>query len=238
MSYEDLLSQIYAELPHLQGQLKAPRVVYVRAQGKVYITFESNVLVEEASFLRMERILRGYARAGLVVTDGLFMCSRNGYDFLRYDEAFLRPPVEHPYSWMYGDCYTAAGLVETPSDIPGADNEYSIYVMENYRAATGYALIVRYSLRLDGFVSRHAGEREECLVTKPFTYEGSALYANLETSAKGYAYFTLTCEGEEYTSYECFGNSADKRIHFPDDAGVTLTVRLMDADLYAIRFGT
>ena len=195
---------------------------------------------------RMERILRGYARAGLVVTDGLFMCSRNGYDFLRYDEAFLRPPVEHPYSWMYGDCYTAAGLVEIPSDIPGADNEYSIYVMENYRAATGYALIVRYSLRLDGFVSRHAGEREERLVTKPFTYEGSALYANLETSAKGYAYFTLTCEGEEYTSYECFGNSADKRIHFPDDAAVcrlagkpvTLSVRLMDADLYAIRFGT
>ena len=58
MSYEDLLSQIYAELPHLKGQLSAPKVVYVKAQGKVYITFESNVLVEEASFLRMERLLR------------------------------------------------------------------------------------------------------------------------------------------------------------------------------------
>ncbi|MBQ2931169.1 MAG: PHP domain-containing protein, partial [Clostridia bacterium] len=58
MSYEDLLAQIYAELPHLKGQLNAPKVVYVKAQGKVYITFESNVLVEEASFLRMERILR------------------------------------------------------------------------------------------------------------------------------------------------------------------------------------
>ena len=58
MSYEDLLSQIYKELPHLTGALSSPRVVYVRAQGKVYITFESSVLVEEASFLRMERILR------------------------------------------------------------------------------------------------------------------------------------------------------------------------------------
>ena len=47
MSYEDLLAQIYAELPHLKGQLNAPKVVYVKAQGKVYITFESNVLVEE-----------------------------------------------------------------------------------------------------------------------------------------------------------------------------------------------
>ena len=58
MSYEDLLAQIYAELPHLKGQLNAPKVVYVKAQGKVYITFESNVLVEEASFLKMERLLR------------------------------------------------------------------------------------------------------------------------------------------------------------------------------------
>ncbi len=58
MSYEDLLAQIYAELPQLRGQLSAPKVVYVRAQDKVYITFESGVLVEEASFLRMEGILR------------------------------------------------------------------------------------------------------------------------------------------------------------------------------------
>ncbi len=58
MSYDDLLGQLYAELPHLRGQLKSPQVVYVRAQGKVYITFESMVLVEEASFLKMERVLR------------------------------------------------------------------------------------------------------------------------------------------------------------------------------------
>ena len=58
MSYEDLLGQSYAELPHLKGHLHAPKVVYVKAQGKVYITFESGVLVEQASFLKMERLLR------------------------------------------------------------------------------------------------------------------------------------------------------------------------------------
>lgn len=193
---------------------------------------------------RLERIFKGYARAGLVITDGLFMCSRNGYDFHRYDEAFLRPPVEHPYSWMYGDCYAAAGIAETASDIPLADPEYSLYVIENYRAATGFDLIVRYTIRLDGFVSRHAGAEEAQAVTKEFTYQGGTLYANLATSAKGYAYFTLRCGDEEYTSYEIFGNSVDKRIRFPDEEAVarlsgrpvTLTVRMMDADLYAIRF--
>ena len=49
MSYEDLLSKIYEELPQLRGQLHSPHVVYLRPQGKVYITFQSNVLVEEAS---------------------------------------------------------------------------------------------------------------------------------------------------------------------------------------------
>ena len=58
MSYEDLLSKIYEELPQLRGQLHSPHVVYLRPQGKVYITFQSNVLVEEAAFLKMERMLR------------------------------------------------------------------------------------------------------------------------------------------------------------------------------------
>ena len=58
MSYDELLAEIFKELPQLRGQLKPPRVVYVRPQNKVYITFESLTLVEEQSFLRMERILR------------------------------------------------------------------------------------------------------------------------------------------------------------------------------------
>ncbi|MDO4484742.1 MAG: hypothetical protein Q4C54_10055, partial [Clostridia bacterium] len=58
MSYEDLLSKIYAELPQLKGQLSSPTVVYIQQQNKAYITFQSKVLVEEKSFLMMERILR------------------------------------------------------------------------------------------------------------------------------------------------------------------------------------
>ena len=194
---------------------------------------------------RLNKIKRQYARAGLVITDGLFMCSRDGYSFVRYDEAFLPPPPEHPHSWVYGDGYVTAGLIETKSDIPGADNEYSIYVGENYGSSLGYDQLVRYTVRLDGFASYRAGESEEVLLTKEFTYDGTELYANIATSAKGYAYFTLSSGDEEYTSYEIFGNSVDKRIRFVDPNAVarlrgkpvTLRIRMMDADIYAIRFG-
>ena len=194
---------------------------------------------------REAKIKRAYARAGLVITDGLFMCSRDGYNFKRYDEAFLPPPVENPYAWVYGDCYVTHGLIETPSDIPGADNEYSLFAAENYGLKNPYDKLVRYTVRLDGFVSKHAGEDEKILVTKEFVYEGENLYVNIATSAKGHAYFTLKCGEEFYDSYEIFGNSVDKRIHFLDGEAVkklsgrtvTLEVRLLDADLYSIRFG-
>ena len=58
MSYEDLMNHIYAEFPHLRGQLAPPRVVYVRARNKMYITFHSMALVEDKTFLRMEQLLR------------------------------------------------------------------------------------------------------------------------------------------------------------------------------------
>ncbi|MBE5798078.1 MAG: hypothetical protein E7327_12005, partial [Clostridiales bacterium] len=105
MSYEDLLGQIYQELPHLKGALSAPRVVYVRAQGKVYITFESSVLVEEASFLRMERILRRVfpqkPLALRVVSPGLkddFMDNISAYKPVLTD--FLKRNYPASVSWM------------------------------------------------------------------------------------------------------------------------------------------
>ena len=104
---------------------------------------------------------------------------------------------------------------------------------------------IRYTLRLDGFASLHAGYREEKVIsTKPFVYKGNHLYVNFSTSARGYLYFTLTCHGKEYRSDEVFGNTVDRKVAFAKDviaspAGqeVVLTVRMRDADLYAIRFG-
>ncbi len=58
MSYEDLLGEITKELPHLKDQLSTPSVVFVREFNKVYITFQSKVLVEEKTFMKMKAIMQ------------------------------------------------------------------------------------------------------------------------------------------------------------------------------------
>jgi hypothetical protein len=195
---------------------------------------------KENRLLRMKQM----ARLGLAMSDGIFMCSRDGYNFTKYDEALIPPPPENPEAFVYGDGTAAPALIEVPSDIPGADNEYMIIVREAFRTKDCYNQLVKYTSRLDGFVSLHAGGEEVKAVTKEFIYNGENLYANIATSARGYAYFTLASKDEEFTSVEVFGNSASKRIRFDDDRciaklrgkPVTLTVRMFDADLYAIQF--
>ena len=193
---------------------------------------------------RLER-MKQMARAGLAISDGLFMCSRDGYNFTKYDEAILTPNPENPEAFVYGDGTAAPALIEVPSDIPGADNEYMIICRENFRTKDGFNQLVKYTIRLDGFVSLHAGGEEKTVTTKEFVYEGGELYANIVTSARGSAYFTLTSGDESYTSVEVFGNSTDKRIRFEDDEAVAklsgkpvrLEMKLFDSDIYAVRFG-
>ncbi len=183
-------------------------------------------------------------RFGLAVTDSLFMSSRDGYNFTKYDEVFIAPPPENPESFVYGDGTASPALIEVPSKIPGAENEYMIIVRENFRAVESYNQLVKYTIRLDGFVSLHTGGEKAKVVTKEFVYDGKELYANIATSARGSVYFTLKCGDEEYTSCEMFGNSANKRIRFDDDEvvarfsgkPVTLTMELFDCDVYSIKF--
>ena len=193
---------------------------------------------------RRER-MKKMARLGLAVTDGLFVCSRDGRRFEKYDEALLPPPPESPEAFVYGDGTALPTLIEIPSQLPGADNEYMLILRESFRPREGgYNKLVKYTSRLDGFVSMHAGGDERRVVTREFVYKGSELFANLETSARGHAYFTIRCGDESYTSVEIFGNSTNKRIRFEDDLTlsrlqgkpVTLTVSLYDADIYSLKF--
>lgn len=194
--------------------------------------------------IRRERIRADEPREGLALTDCAFMVSRDGYNFKRYDEAFIIPTPEHPLAWGYGDCYPAPYLLETESDIPGAESEYSILICENHNMRVPEVLY-RHTIRKDGFVSRHAGGEEKVLMTKPFIFGGDRMYANVESSARGYLYFTLIDEGgKRYESVEVFGNSIDRRIHFPADTlsrlegkCVRMEIRMLDADIYSIRFG-
>ena len=90
----------------------------------------------------------------------------------------------------------------------------------------------------------HAGGEERRVVTKEFVYDGAELYVNIQTSARGCAYFTLKSGNEVYTSVEVFGNSTNKRVRFEDDEAikllcgkpVTLEIRMLDCDIYSMKF--
>lgn len=184
------------------------------------------------------------ARTALTVTECGFMASSDGVNFRTYDESWCPPLPEDGTNWLYGDRYFAYGMIEMPSTIKGADPEISMYCIEHYWIDPAVDL-VRYTIRLDGFVSLHADGNEKTILTKVFTYDGDELFVNFATSAWGYMYFTLIDEnGNHYQSEEHFGNSTHRRIKIADDAvkrlsgkPVRLEVRLRDADLYSIRFG-
>lgn len=188
-------------------------------------------------------------RIGTAITDGVFMSSRDGLHFHRWNEAFLRIGPERPGSWVYGDCYAAHGLVETPSSLPGAPPELSFYIAEHYWRDE--LAIRRWALRLDGFVAAKAPFDGGELLTKPFTFAGRRLSLNFASSAAGSLQAELTdADGKPLPGYslaesdETFGDSLDRTLTWQGqgDVGalagkvVRLRLKLHDAEVYAFQF--
>lgn len=119
---------------------------------------------------------RGVAAFGSALTEGLFMSSRDGVTFHRWDEAFLRPGLERTGTWNYGHQFIAWQSVETASTLEGAPSELSLYATEgNWLGKAGEVTSLRrYTLRLDGFVSAHASSAGGEFQTKPITFSGQA----------------------------------------------------------------
>ena len=191
---------------------------------------------------RLER-MKYEQRFGLAVTDCLFMCSRDGRNWHRNDEAFLRPGPEYPTNWVYGSCYPCIGMTESPSEIPGGDNILNMFVYRNHWSGEP-TVLERYAMRKDGFVSLHAGVEEAGLLTKPFVFAGDGMTLNLSTSAAGHVHVTLIREedGLRARSCEIFGDSTDRPVSFDrplsEFAGrsVRMLLELSDADVYAFEF--
>ena len=199
-----------------------------------------------------ERRLRASSvqRYGTAITEALFMTSRDGVRFRRWNEAFLRPGIERPGTWQYGQQYVAWHVVETRSSLPGAPNELSLYATERYWHGPG-SVLRRYTLRLDGFVSAHASAVPGELVTRPLVFEGTELHLNFATSAAGAIQVELQdAEGKPLPGFELsscdvvFGDTIDRTVTWKgsSDVGalagkaVRLRFRLKDADLYAFQF--
>lgn len=184
------------------------------------------------------------------ITEAVFMSSRDGQTFKRWDEAFLRPGIERKDSWAYGNQYIAWQLVETKSSFEGAPNELSLYATEGYWTGTSNQLR-RYTIRIDGFVSINAPLSGGELVTKPLIFDGDEMVINFSSSAAGGVQVEIQDDSgkpiEGFTlsdSSPVFGDSIDRKVSWKGSpnlaklAGQPVRLRFLckDANLYSFRF--
>jgi hypothetical protein len=188
-------------------------------------------------------------RYGTAVTEGLFMASRDGVKFKRWNEAFVRPGMQRLGSWFYGHQYSAWGLVETKSALEGAPKEISMYYNEGRPTDVSVA-VRRYTIRLDGFVSVWAPSGGGELLTNPITFIGNRLCLNFSTSAAGGILVELQgTDGQPIPNFaladceELFGDELSRVVTWEGhDVGelsgrpVRLRFALRDADLYSFQF--
>lgn len=197
-----------------------------------------------------EQRAAAHLRYGTALTEGLLMASRNGVHFERWNEAFLPPGPERPGTWLYGQQYIAWHAVETPSSLPGAPPELSLYASEGSWHGPGNSLR-RYTLRMDGFVSVTAPMRGGELLTRPLTFSGNRLTLNFASSAAGDLRVELQdAQGNVLPGHaleDCqpvFGDSLERAVTWRQgsDVGplasrpIRLRIVLRDAHLYSLRF--
>lgn len=188
-------------------------------------------------------------RFGTVVTDGMFMSSRDGENFHRWDEAFIRPGPQRKDNWVYGDGVMSIGLLETPAKDNTAEPELTIYTHEDHWKKP--TKLRRNTLRIDGFVSLHAKREPGEYVSKLITFVGHELSLNFATSAAGYIRIEIQDESGQplpgFSLAECdelFGDTIDRVVSWQDRtelsalAGRPLRLRMIlsDADLYSLKF--
>jgi hypothetical protein len=182
------------------------------------------------------------------LTEGLFMISRDGRHFHRWDEAII-PPGPNPERWHNRSNYIWWGLVETASAIPGAPPELSLYTNEHYYKSGGVR-IRRYTYRQDGFVSVRAGFDGGEVVTAPLTFEGDRLTLNAATAAAGEVRVEIQrLDGAPHPGFSLaesvpfYGDALDHPMRWQGGADVgalagrtvRLRFNLRDADLYAFQ---
>ena len=168
-------------------------------------------------------------------TDILFMTARGDRPYDRtFREAFIRPGLD-PARWGNRSNYAALNVVQTGPE------EMSIYTTP-FR---------RFTLRLDGFASAHAGADPGELLTKPFTFAGDELSLNYSTSAGGSVRLEIQdSQGKPVSGFALedhdplVGDTLDqvaswkKNRNLAPLAGKVIRLRfvLQEADLFALQF--
>jgi len=179
------------------------------------------------------------------ISDVVFLSSRDGLNFDRsFMEAWIRPGLDVK-NWMHAGTSPAWGLLQTGPE------ELSVYWVQNYYQHDSTCYLRRGTLRLDGFVSVHAGYRGGELITKTLRFSGRELVINFSTSAVGTVRVELQdAAGKPIDGFrlrQCPGIYGDRIEHvvtWNDGsdvsalAGKPVRLRLVmkDADLYSFRF--
>ena len=146
-------------------------------------------------------------------------------------------------NWVSRSNYPALGVVQT------GPAEMSVYMNADYAQPSAH--LRRFSMRLDGFASMHAGADGGIWTTKPLVFAGDQLELNFATSAAGEILVEL--QDESGTPVDGFtfgdavptiGNEIERTVRWKSDADlgalagrpVRLSFRMVDADLFAFRF--
>jgi len=189
-------------------------------------------------------------RFGTALTDTGFMCSRDGFQFKLWEEAFIRPGPQLKGNWSYGDNDQCWGMIETPSSLEGAPPEFSFFTRED-RWRNNDIAIRRHTIRKDGFGSFHSLGKGGEVITKPLIFQGEQLTLNMSTSITGGIRVEIQNDAGQhirgYSLDDCdliLGDELErvvtwnKKPHLSQLAGVPVRLRitLQDADLYAIKF--
>lgn len=216
---------------------------YYRAP-QIYIALAKRFFPSKAALpADQARALVNHPGYRVASSDSVFFTSRGGNRYDRtFMEAFLRPGPS-PADWVARDNTPALGVV------PANAREMFLYRGSHYAQPTSH--MARYSLRTDGFVSVHAPFKGGELVTKPFTFSGSKLEVNFETSAAGGLRVEIQDEGgKPYPGFaladcpEAIGDEIEHVVSWKAGSGVAslagkavrLRFVLNDADLYSLRF--
>lgn len=192
------------------------------------------------------------------LSDGVFMSSRDGVHWRRFEEAFIRPG-RSIRNWIHRTTAAARGIVQTAPD------EISLYVLRHYTYPTCH--VERMTLRLDGFASMQAGARGGEVRTRPLRFGTGAdlsgkitqLELNYATSAAGSLRVEIQDEaGHPIPGFALedspllYGDVIDQPVDWVRpgtrtdqyflnslaEKPVRLRFVLKDADLYAFRFRT
>ncbi len=195
-------------------------------------------------FVQIRENIQGPSGDGC--NDALFMCSRDGLNWTRYREAWIRPGLD-PRNWTHRNNYPTWGILRT------SDTEWSMLISEHYMQTDGVPCrLRRLSIRPWGFVSLTAGQAGGEALTHPLIFTGRTLRLNYATSAAGSLRVELqSAEGHPLPGYAAadmapiMGDRIDAPVASKTGGDLSSLIGrpvrfrflLQDADLFAFQVG-